>query len=176
MLETIPIFLFIVVGVFLIILLILWFLLPFAVFGTKVKLNDLINETKKTNDRLRKMEALQQYAETLQQPCCWADLDWVAWSGQYRHVPPRPMLEKIIPDFTPVFSSDDYLVQKAAISAGLGAMLMSRPMGFEQSNLVRIDIGIDLPSRKFYIVCAKSMRQVPRVKMVAKHLVNALNS
>ena len=58
MLETIPIFLFIVVGVFLIILLVLWFLLPFAIFGTKVKLNDLINETKKTNDRLRKMEAL----------------------------------------------------------------------------------------------------------------------
>ena len=58
MLETIPIFLFIVVGVFLIILLILWFLLPFAIFGTKDKLNDLINETKKTNDRLRKMEAL----------------------------------------------------------------------------------------------------------------------
>ena len=58
MLETIPIFLFIVVGVFLIILLILWFLLPFAVFGTKVKLNDLINETKKTNDKLEKLRAL----------------------------------------------------------------------------------------------------------------------
>jgi len=43
---------------FIILLLFLWFLLPFAVFGTKVKLNDLINETKKTNDRLRKMEAL----------------------------------------------------------------------------------------------------------------------
>ena len=37
---------------FIILLLFLWFLLPFAVFGTKVKLNDLINETKKTNDRL----------------------------------------------------------------------------------------------------------------------------
>ena len=58
MLGTIPIFLFIVVGVFLIILLILWFLLPFAIFGTKVKLNDLINETKKTNDQLEKLRAL----------------------------------------------------------------------------------------------------------------------
>jgi len=51
-------FLFIVVGVFLIILLILWFLLPFAIFGTKDKLNDLINETKKTNDQLEKLRAL----------------------------------------------------------------------------------------------------------------------
>ena len=44
--------------VFIILLLILWFLLPFAVFGTKVKLNDLINETKKTNDKLEKLRAL----------------------------------------------------------------------------------------------------------------------
>ena len=58
MLETIPIFLFIVVGVFLIILLVLWFLLPFAIFGTKDKLNELINETKKTNDQLEKLRAL----------------------------------------------------------------------------------------------------------------------
>ena len=58
MLDTIPLFLLIFGAVFIILLLILWFLLPFAIFGTKVKLNDLINETKKTNDRLRKMEAL----------------------------------------------------------------------------------------------------------------------
>ena len=55
---NLPNFLFIIGVAFIILLLILWFLLPFAVFGTKVKLNDLINETKKTNDRLRKMEAL----------------------------------------------------------------------------------------------------------------------
>ena len=58
MLETIPLFLLIVGVVFIILLLILWFLLPFAVFGTKVKLNDLINETKKTNDKLEKLRAL----------------------------------------------------------------------------------------------------------------------
>jgi di/tricarboxylate transporter len=58
MLETIPNFLFIIGVAFIILLLILWFLLPFAVFGTKVKLNDLINETKKTNDKLEKLRAL----------------------------------------------------------------------------------------------------------------------
>ena len=58
MLETIPLFLLIVGAVFIILLLILWFLLPFAIFGTKVKLNDLINETKKTNDQLEKLRAL----------------------------------------------------------------------------------------------------------------------
>jgi len=84
------------------------------------------------------------------------------------------MLEKIIPGFTPVFSSDDYLVQKAAVNAGVGAMLLSKPIGFERSELVQIDLGIKLPDRKFYIVCAKSMRTVPRVKAVVEHLVRAL--
>ena len=58
MLENIPNFLFIIGVAFIILLLILWFLLPFAVFGTKVKLNDLINETKKTNYQLEKLRAL----------------------------------------------------------------------------------------------------------------------
>jgi hypothetical protein len=58
MLDTIPLFLLIVGAVFIILLLILWFLLPFAIFGTKDKLNDLINETKKTNDQLEKLRAL----------------------------------------------------------------------------------------------------------------------
>ena len=49
---NLPDFLFIIGVAFIILLLFLWFLLPFAVFGTKVKLNDLINETKKTNDKL----------------------------------------------------------------------------------------------------------------------------
>jgi DNA-binding transcriptional LysR family regulator len=118
--------------------------------------------------------AAKQYAETIQQPCTWTDLDWITWSEQCRHIPPRPILEKVIPDFIPLFSSDDYLVQKAAVNAGVGAMLMSKPMGFERSELVQIDIGIQPPARKFYIVCAKSMRTVPRVKVVVEHLIRAL--
>ena len=64
------------------------------------------------------------------------------------------MLEKVILDFEPVFSSDDFLVQKAAADAGMGAMILGEPMGLEQSNLVEIDIGVTLPCVSFYIVCA----------------------
>ena len=41
-----------IVFLFLLILAILWFLLPFAVFGTKDKLATLIAETRKTNAAL----------------------------------------------------------------------------------------------------------------------------
>lgn len=42
---------------FLVVLAILWFLLPFAIFGTKDKLSELITETKKTNEELKALRA-----------------------------------------------------------------------------------------------------------------------
>jgi hypothetical protein len=43
------------VVLFLVVLAILWFILPFAIFGTKSKLDALIVETKKTNTELEKL-------------------------------------------------------------------------------------------------------------------------
>ena len=43
----------IVIVLFLVVLAILWFLLPFAIFGTKDKLSELISESKRTNDELK---------------------------------------------------------------------------------------------------------------------------
>ena len=42
----------VIIVLFLIVLAILWFLLPFAIFGTKNKLDQLIHEAKKTNQEL----------------------------------------------------------------------------------------------------------------------------
>jgi hypothetical protein len=49
-------------------------------------------------------------------------------------------------------------------------------MGFETSELVQIDIGVTLPQSSFYIVCAKSMQQVPRVRVVVERLVACLTT
>lgn len=43
---------YLIVVLFLFVLAILWFLLPFAIFGTKDKLSELITENKKTNEQL----------------------------------------------------------------------------------------------------------------------------
>ncbi len=43
--------------VFLFILAVLWFLLPFAIFGTKDKLSALIEESQKTNTELARITA-----------------------------------------------------------------------------------------------------------------------
>ena len=46
-----------VIALFLLVLAVLWFFLPFAIFGTKDKLSELIRETKKTNEELKKLRA-----------------------------------------------------------------------------------------------------------------------
>jgi DNA-binding transcriptional LysR family regulator len=105
------------------------------------------------------------------------DLDWITWSFPYEAVAPRPMLERVIPDFTPAFASDNYLVLKSALAAGLGVMVLERQstaLATRNDELVEIDLGFALPSSEYYLVCAKSMRYVPRVRAVADLLIERL--
>ena len=114
----------------------------------------------------------EEYVANLNQPCRWQDLDWICWGGQYQHLAPRALLESSIAGFSPAFASDDYLTQKAAAMAGLGAMMMYRPIGLEPRNLHEIALLETLPEADFYLVCAKSSQQVPRVAAVAQALLD----
>jgi DNA-binding transcriptional LysR family regulator len=124
-----------------------------------------------------KVYGAKSYVATLNQPCKWEDLDWISWAGQYSSLSPRSILEKAIPDFKPSFASDDFLVQKAAAVAGLGAMIMSESESLQESGLVEIDIGVRLPTVNFYLVCAKSMSGMRKIQKVShlliEHFVNA---
>ncbi len=48
---------YLVIVLFLVVLAILWFFLPFAIFGTKNKLNELIEEAKTTNTILADLQS-----------------------------------------------------------------------------------------------------------------------
>lgn len=50
----------VLLGIFLVITLILWFFLPFAVFGVKDLLQQLINEQKTTNALLKQQQPNQE--------------------------------------------------------------------------------------------------------------------
>lgn len=52
------------VALFLFVLAVLWFLLPFAIFGTKDKLAEIIAESKKTNAELARIAAELATART----------------------------------------------------------------------------------------------------------------
>lgn len=107
------------------------------------------------------------------------DLDWITWSFPYEQVAPRPMLERAIPDFAPAFASDNYLVLKSALSSGLGVMVLEKQSSANLlggTELVEIDLGFSLPPSEYYLVCAKSMRFVPRVRAVTELLIERLHS
>ncbi len=56
------------IALFLLVLAILWFFLPFAIFGTKDKLNQLIRETQETNEELRRIRIQLSGTSPLQAP------------------------------------------------------------------------------------------------------------
>ena len=95
-----------------------------------------------------------------------AELDWITWARPFEDVAPRPMLARAIPDFEPAFTSDDFLVQRAAAVAGLGAMILDE-RGAQLVGLEAIDVGFALPESGFGLVCAKSAQHVPRIRRVA---------
>lgn len=102
---------------------------------------------------------------------------WVAWAPPYQTVPPNPQLAALIPDFMPAFTADNYLVQLAAVEAGVGAMVLGMaPHRFARDRgLVRLDIDLgENATGLAYLVCARSALDIPRVRRVAELLVEEL--
>lgn len=104
-------------------------------------------------------------------------LPWVAWSPPFDSIPPNPQLEALIPGFTAAFTADHFLVQLAAVEAGVGAMVLGRVSHrfSRDSNLVPLDLNLGPHSKQMlYLVCAKSALDIPRVRRVVELLVEEL--
>ncbi len=101
-------------------------------------------------------------------------IPWVTWSYPLEHALPRPQLEEALDPFVIGFASNDYLVQRRAVELGLGAMILPRiasdfdPWG----ELVELETTLPLPpTAAIHVVCARSMRHVPRVRVVSERLL-----
>ncbi len=104
------------------------------------------------------------------------ELDWVTWSYPLEHLTPRRELEAMIEGFEPAFASNDYNVLRRAARVGLGAMILPKAEHpyWPMSDLVEIPTTLPLPSGEVYLVCARSMRWVPRIRAVADALLGVL--
>ena len=92
-------------------------------------------------------------------------------------MPPNPQLAAIIPGFRPVFTSNDFLVQMAALEAGVGAMVIGRGLGARLRIAALVELDIDLgpiADSTMYLVGAKRMTDVPRVRVVVDAIVAEL--
>lgn len=107
----------------------------------------------------------------------FADVDWIGWAPPFDHISPNPELAQRIPGFRPSFASDDFLVQLRALSAGLGAMFLTKPwhrFAMPGLELARVPVALPPLRRPMHLVCAKSALDVPRVRLVAELLVREI--
>ena len=105
------------------------------------------------------------------------DLDWICWAGAKARLMPRPQLEALIPGFEPAFAADDYLIQVRACQAGLGAMFRGRIRHPLMADMGLVELPVALPpvTDHIYLVGARSMQHVPRVRAVIEALIDALD-
>lgn len=105
------------------------------------------------------------------------DIPWVAWAAPFEELTPNPELRALIPGFTPCFTSDNYLVNLAAVEAGIGAMVLPvRKHRFSRSRSL-VPLSVDLGQYRcgeMHLVCAKSALDIPRVRLVAELLMEEL--
>ncbi|HEX4406584.1 MAG TPA: LysR family transcriptional regulator [Polyangia bacterium] len=119
------------------------------------------------------------YARRLPKKVGLADLDWIAWAPPHESTPPNPQLAALLGEaFRPVFTSNDYLVQLAAVEAGVGAMVLGRRFHRLSRIGQLVELPIDLgPSGRttFHLVVAKRMADVPRIRAFVDVLLGELD-
>ncbi len=101
------------------------------------------------------------------------EIDWIVWAPPYEHMQVNQALAAAMPDFRPVFSSDDYLVQVAACRAGVGAMVMAvAPHEHALINgLHRLDISLGPAAQaELYLVAHRRAADLPKTRFVADAL------
>ncbi len=104
------------------------------------------------------------------------ELTWISWGYPAEHLEPTPTLKKLISGFSPVFSSNDYNVQTRAMAEGMGAMVRPRvsPHHLSYDKFVQLEVDLTMAPLTVFLVCAKTMSWVPRVRAVTKELLAAL--
>jgi DNA-binding transcriptional LysR family regulator len=107
-----------------------------------------------------------------------ADIPWIGWAPPLEHLPPNPQLAARIPGFSPVFASDDFIVQHRAAEAGVGAIVLGRfrPPHALATRLVEMTLPFGRMTTVLHLVAARSSLAIPRVRAVADVLASVLGS
>ena len=101
------------------------------------------------------------------------DIDWIGWAPPFEALSPNPELAAMIPGFRPAFASDDFIVQRRAAEAGVGAIFLGKVIHRFSQETSLVPLGLDLGPHarsSFHVVCAKSALSVSRVRAVAELL------
>ena len=104
------------------------------------------------------------YVATLPDAPEMRDVAVVQYGGEHAGIPIARLLDEL--GVRIALRSNDFLVQRAAIDAGLGAGLSSR-LNATQRGWVPVPVALpELPPVHVYLVVHRALRQVPRVAVV----------
>jgi DNA-binding transcriptional LysR family regulator len=122
--------------------------------------------------------ASRDYVKSLPPSPSLAEVDWIAWPASHAEIPPNPQLAARIPDFSPVFAADDFLVQMRAAELGAGAIILSSKTSriARKSALTPLPVALGPMKVGIYLVCARSALAIPRVRAVADLLSAELSA
>jgi DNA-binding transcriptional LysR family regulator len=105
------------------------------------------------------------------------DIGFIGWAPPFEQLTPNAELAALIPGFQPVFASDDFIVQRRAAEAGVGAIFLARVRHRFTGDSPLVPLGLSLGrygTGSLYVVCAKSALAVPRIRAVAELLAEEL--
>lgn len=112
----------------------------------------------------------------------WSDAPWIGWGERLAGAPAARWLAEHAQGVEPVLRSDRLTTQIAAMIAGLGVALVPAP-SLAHYGLVPITLDESLrasasswPVDELFLVTHKSLRDVPRVRVVWDALVEALRA
>lgn len=115
----------------------------------------------------------KSYAKKLPKQPSLREIDFIAWGPPFEQFPPNPQLAELIPNFAPVFASDDFIVQMRAAEAGVGAIFMQKVRHRFNRESQLVPLGLELGQygkSTVHVVCAKSALGVARIRAVAELL------
>jgi DNA-binding transcriptional LysR family regulator len=116
--------------------------------------------------------ASEAYVRTLPRGYGPADVAWIGWAPPFDQMSPNRELGALLPGWTPVFASDDFLVQLRAAEAGIGAIFLGRTRHrfSPPTSLVELELDLGEIKSALHLVAAKSALAIPRVRAVAELL------
>lgn len=103
-----------------------------------------------------------------------AGFPWIAWAPPYENLPPNRQLREMLPEFTPSFTADDFLVMIAGAQAGAGVIVLTRALA-EGTGLVELPVDLGPHAMiDIHLVAARSALDTPRVRLVGDLIAQAM--
>jgi DNA-binding transcriptional LysR family regulator len=99
--------------------------------------------------------------------------DFVGYEGALERSPQMTWLTRQGARRFPFRSNSDFALEEA-VEQGEGIWMMADAQGRTLPGLVRLDVGLPMPSMPVFLVFHKDLRQVPRVRLVVSALEAAL--